>query len=96
MSGPNRITILGGVTIHAVASDEDPYEQDGFSSVTADIAVSDSASVAALKKSYTEKSPIIVRCGGMEIAGIVHRYSRGLRGSKIVMSVDSMQKTKPQ
>ena len=87
-----KITILGNVTIRAVASDEDPYGQGGFSSVTADFAVSDKEVAAALKRSCTEKTPIAVRCGGLEFDGVVYRYARRLLGARVVMSADSLQK----
>jgi hypothetical protein len=95
MSEPiDKIIILGEVTIHAVASDEDPYGTGGFSSITANIVVSDRASAAALNKSYAEKKPISIRCGGLEFDGVVYRYTGGLLGAKAVMSVDNLQKGK--
>ena len=90
----DKIVILGEVAIHAIASDEDPYGQGGFSSVTANIVVSDRASAAALKKSYEEKRPIAIRCGGLEFDGVVHRYTGRLLGAKAVMSVDNLRKRK--
>jgi hypothetical protein len=88
------IIILGSVTIRAVASDEDPYRQGGFSSVTADVSVSDGASAATLKKSYAEKTPIAVRCGGLEFDGVVCRYTSKSPGAEAVMTVDNLQKSK--
>jgi hypothetical protein len=92
MSAPaDKITIFGAVTIHAVASDEvDPYGQPGFSSVTADIVVSDKESASALKKSWNSKSIISVRCGGLELQGIVSRYSGGLAGAEAKLAVRSL------
>src|SRR6266576_100452 len=89
-----QVTILGSVTIRAIASDEDPYGQGGFSSVTTDISVSDGTSAAALKKSYTEKTPIAVRCGGLEFDGVVCRYTSKSPGAEVVMAVDNLQKCK--
>jgi len=89
-----EVAILGSVTIRAVASEEDPYGQGGFASVTADVSVSDGTIAAALKRSYTEKTPIAVRCGGLGFDGVVCRYTEKSPGAEVVMMVDNLQKSK--
>ncbi|WP_091059763.1 hypothetical protein [Opitutus sp. GAS368] len=88
-----KLVILGEVTIRAVASDEDPYGQNGFSSLSAQVLASDKTSAAALKKCFASKASVTIRCGALEVAGRIDRCDEKLPGVAS-MSVDEIRITK--
>jgi hypothetical protein len=89
---------LAELHVTAVASEESCRStEEGFSSVTAEFQATDRTLIGRLRQAAKERTNIILRCGILEVEGVIGRLNVSRWGSraKVVVALDDIRHRVP-